>query len=147
MAALHPPPTPHHERAKFLAEKTKPGDLVVALSYDRDNLLYHLDRYGFVGDILSFPSWLDNQIGWVDTEADLAAAQDGRLQRDAETLTASIREVLAQKGKVFLLLDWLDPNGTGERGPLNRALADTLTRAGIRFKFADKRLQVLTMEW
>ena len=32
MAALRPPPTIHHERAKFLSQKTNPGDLVVALS-------------------------------------------------------------------------------------------------------------------
>ncbi len=63
------------------------------------------------------------------------------------SLTDSIREVLAQKGSVYLLLDWLDPNGTGERGPLHRALADTLTRTGIRFEISDERLQVLAMEW
>lgn len=147
MAALRPPPTVHHERAKFLAQKTNPGDLVVALSYDRDYLLYYLDRYGFAGEIVSFPSWLDHQIGWVDTEADLAATRDGRLQRDAETLTNSIRQVLAGKGRVFLLLDWLDPNGSGERDPLHRALADTLAQAGLRFIVADERLKVLALEW
>ena len=147
MAALRPPPTIHHERAKYLAQKTNAGDLVVALSYDRDYLLYYLNRFGFAGKIVSFPSWLDHQIGWVDTDADIAAVQDGRLQRDAETLTASIREVLAQEGRVYLLLDWLDPNGTGERGPLHRALADTLTQARLRMTVADELLQVLTVGW
>lgn len=147
MAALHPPPTPHHERAKYLAEKTNPGDLVVAFSYDRDYLLYHLDQYEFAAEIVSFPSWLDHQIGWVDTEADLAAAGDGRLHRDAETLTDSIREVLAKEGKVFLLLDWLDPNGNGERGPFHRTLADVLNQAGLRLTVANERLQVLTVGW
>ena len=147
MAALHAPATPHHERAKYLAQKTNSGDLVVALSYDRDYLLYHLDQYGFAARIVSFPSWLDHQIGWVDTEADLIAARDGRLDRDAKTLTDSIRHVLADNGRVFLLLDWLDPNGTGERGPLHRVLTESLTRVGLRLIVADERLRVLAVRW
>ncbi|HNQ22380.1 MAG TPA: glycosyltransferase family 39 protein [Phycisphaerae bacterium] len=117
-----PPPSPAHLRAEKLTRLAGSGGLAIAFSYDRDYLLYYLHRAGFAGRIISFPTWLDEQIGWVDTEADLARAATGALDREVERVLREVEGCRAQGDRVFLLGDSLDPLGTGPREVLHQRL-------------------------
>ena len=99
---------------------------MIAFSYDRAGLLYYLHRAGFTGQIVSFPSWLDTQVGWVDTEADLAR----ELTPEVERLLAKCRTQHARSRQVFLLIDYHAWNQEGPRHAVNRHLLDALVAAG-----------------
>ena len=125
--------SPHHRRADRIAEVTEPGDLVIALSYDRDYLLYYLHRADFVGEIMSFPSWLDRQVGWLDTRADTEAARSESLDGDADSLLLRITETISANRKVFILEDSMNrPGNPGPRTIINEHLLARLREAGYR---------------
>jgi hypothetical protein len=142
MAALHPPPTFHNVRAQRMAQLTSPGDLVIAFSYDRDYLQYYLHRAGFQADIASFPSWLERQVGWVDTEADLARERAGLLEQDAARLIERIGAVLARDGQVWILGDSIAPAGKGARGRINERLLGAIANTGYTLEVIDPELMI-----
>ena len=117
-------------RANFLAKSCEPGDLVIAFSYDRDGLLYYLHRAGFAGEIVSFPSWLDGQVGWVDTATDLARIAIGELEPDLERLLTDCRHRLGEGHQVFRLSDYYDWDNAGPRNAVNHYLLDALVAHG-----------------
>ncbi|MBI4719538.1 MAG: glycosyltransferase family 39 protein [Planctomycetes bacterium] len=134
-----PPPSRAHLRAERLAALCGPGDLVIAFSYDRDYLRYDLHRAGFRGRIVSFPSWLELQLGWVDTRSDLSPERMARLPEDAQALLGIIHDVLARDGRVWLLADSMDRAGSAyDRRPINGALLQALRDAGFEFGLADE---------
>jgi hypothetical protein len=145
MAALKPPPTVHNRRAQRLAELTSPGDLVITFSYDRDHLQYYLHQAGSQGQIVSYPSWLQSQIGWVDTEADLAPERGAAFDRDTALQLELIESVAARGGQVFLLADSLDPEGTGPRAAINRRLLKATAEAGYEGQSVDSNLLILRL--
>ncbi len=146
MHALKPAPTIHHRRAERLADLTSAGDLIVAFSYDRDHLLYYLYRAGCRADITSFPSWLDAQIGWVDTEADLARGQSEALEEDAVRQLEQMKSTLSRGDGVWLLADSINPNGTGPRGSINGRLFKAIAEAGLRLRAADEELLIARLQ-
>ncbi len=145
MAAFDPPASPPRVRARALAKLAGPDDLVIAFSYDRDYLFYYLNRAGFAGRIASFPSWLDGQIGWLDTDADLASERSGLLAEDAARLVGRMDGVIARGGRGWLLADWLDPHGTGARGPINDWLLRAAHEAAYRIEVVDEDLLILAL--
>ncbi len=145
MASLKPPATFHNVRAHRLAELVGSGDLVIAFSYDRDYLLYYLHRAGFAGRIVSYPSWLDRQIGWVDTQGDLAPDRSGLLIQDALDRIALIDSVTAQGGRVWLLDDSIEARGGKARSRINARLLTTVAAAGYNTRPADEDLLIVEL--
>ena len=129
-------------RAEFLAQKCAPEDLVIAFSYDRAGLFYYLHRAGFAGEIVSFPSWLDTQVGWVDTETDLARD----LTPEVEQLLAKCRARHARGGQVFLLTDYHDWNHEGPRHAVNRHLLEALVTEGYEALAAFPEAKIWRLE-
>lgn len=143
MAALRPPPTFHNLRAQRLAELTTADDLVVAFSYDKDYLAYYLYRAGFDARIVSFPSWLDRQVGWVDTDADLAPGHAERLKRDAAERVAEVEATKAGGGRVFLLVDSLATATDHPRYAIAEYLLRALRNAGFTTSVVNDDLLIL----
>ena len=139
MAALKPPPTFHNLRAQRLAEIAGKDDLVVAFSYDRDYLLYCLDRAHFAGRIVSFPSWLDDQIGWVDTAADRSPEKAEALGADADSLVGEIEKAVDRGNTVWLLGDSHERGGDWPRTSINRRLITALAESGYEGEPFDMR--------
>jgi len=127
--AWRPPPSPHRQRAEELARLAGPDDLAVTLSYDREYMLYYLRRAGFKGRIVSFPSWLDNQVGWLDTDEDLSDA--ARLARDAGQMARSLAQCLDAGLRVWWLKDSMPPS---RRFEINRHLEELLKSDGFTLK-------------
>ncbi|UCE58651.1 MAG: glycosyltransferase family 39 protein [Phycisphaerales bacterium] len=144
MAALKPPPTLHKLRAMRLAEIAHPGDLVVTFSYDRDYLLYYLHRAGFAGRIVSYPSWLDGQIGWLDTAADLETDTDVSLS-DAAGRVGEIDSTLRAGNRVWFLLDSHELRGRSVRSEINDVLLDALAGAGFYSDLFDGDLWIFSV--
>jgi len=145
MTALKPPPTFHNLRARELARLTAPGDLVIALSYDRDYLTYYLHRAGFRTRMVSFPSWLEGQVGWVDTAADLAPGRARRLQDDANDRVELVLRVKAAGGRVFLLADSIGGSSSDPRAPITEVLLTALRHAGLEPAVVDEGLLILEL--
>jgi len=141
-------PSLAHQRAKRIAELTAPGDLVIAFSYDRDYLLYDLHRAGFRGQIRSFPTWLENQVGWIDTSSDLSPDRRTALQESAESLAHEAQAVLSRGEKVFILADSADATNEGPRAQIDGALLEKLRGKGCETQLAnaDMRIYLLTCE-
>lgn len=129
---LNPPVTasPNQQRAARVAAHTAAGDVVIALSYDRWALHYELHRAGFRGIVRSFPSWIDRQVGWVDTRADLAALEAGRVRQDAVSLLSDIRETYADGARMWLLADSMDLKNVGARAAIHGELIAAIADAG-----------------
>jgi hypothetical protein len=137
LLAADPPPSVHRLRAERITELTNEKDLVIAFSYDRDYLQYYLHRAGFKSTIRSFPTWLENQIGWVDTEADLRRLEGAK--QDAAALAGSIARKVEAGGNVYILADSIDPQGAGPRAAISALLIEALeeNRLGIEPADAD----------
>jgi len=146
MAALKPPPTFHNLRAERIANLARPGDLVVAFSYDRDYLLYYLHRHGFEGSIVSYPSWLDGQIGWVDTVSDLDPEKTALLVQDAIECVKQLDATIRRGGRGWLLLDSLARQGASPRVEINRRFFDALSDTGYHVDVVDVDLLIFTVE-
>lgn len=146
---LNPPrePSAAARRAARLAERTDARDVVVALSYDRWGLHYALHRAGFRGAVRSFPSWLDRQVGWVDTRSDVQALADGRVGEDAQRLAAELRSHAAAGGRVWLLGDSLDVEHRGPRAAIHAELGRALAESGFSVDVADDELLVFEARW
>lgn len=140
--AFHPPTSFHRVRAERLAELTGPNDLVVAFSYDRDYLTYYLHRAGFGGALCSFPTWLEAQVGWVDTKADLGRIAEA--VKDGARLALQVRQALTQGATVAVLSDSMDVKGMGPRSPVNRAFLDALSAVGVGVHPFDLELGIHT---
>ncbi|MBI1824952.1 MAG: glycosyltransferase family 39 protein [Planctomycetes bacterium] len=134
-----------HRRAQRIAELTSPGDLVIAFSYDRDYLLYDLHRAGFRGQIRSFPTWLENQVGWLDTSSDLSPDRRAALRESAEMLAREAQTVLSRGGIVFILADSADPTNEGPRAEINRALLDKFQSLGCEIVQADEAMRIFAL--
>lgn len=137
---LNPPlaASPNQQRAVWVAELTAAGDVVIALSYDRWALYYELHRAEFRGVVRSFPSWIDRQVGWVDTQDDLAALADGRVQVDARRLAEEMTEHSRAGAKVWLLADSLDVKNVGARAAIHAELIAAMGAAGLALEGADE---------
>ncbi len=146
MAALTPPPTFHHVRALELADLSSPGDLVIVFSYDREYLSYYLHRAGFEAKIVSYPSWLDGQIGWVDTAADIAPERADALREDAARWAADIEAVLDADHRVWLLVDSTSRRGPGPRTPVNAHLFEALHAKGLVTEMVDSDVGLLSVK-
>ena len=140
--ALDPPRTFQRVRAARMATLAGERDIVVALSADKDYLAYYLHRAAFAGRVVSFPSWLDRQIGWYDTESDTSAAMMGSVADDAAERARLVKRVLEGGGPAFLLASFLDPNDTGKRGGIHRVFQDALREVGLTWTMADVDLGV-----
>ncbi|RJP40685.1 MAG: hypothetical protein C4547_02470 [Phycisphaerales bacterium] len=120
------PPLPawHRQRAEWLAESAAAGDMALVLSYDAEYLTYHLDQAGFQGRLVTFPTWLEGQIGWIDTAADLS--DEARLSADAETVAARLTDALAAGRAMWWLKDSQPPDSprTAVNAHLERRLRD-----------------------
>ena len=145
MAALKPPPTFHNLRAERIANLARPGDLVVAFSYDRDYLLYYLHRHGFAGRVIGYPSWLDGQIGWVDTASDLDPEEAASLEQDALECVKQLDATIRRAGRVWLLFDSLARQASSARTEINRRLFDTLSDTGYHVDVVDVDLLIFTV--
>jgi hypothetical protein len=143
IALLKPPPSFHNVRAQRLAQLAGPDDLVIALSYDRDYLQYYLHRAGFAGRIVSYPSWIDRQVGWVDSEADLAPAKAPLLQKDAAERIGLVDTVVADGGRVWLLADSIEARGVEARSKINNHLLTAAAAAGYETRIVDEKLLIL----
>ena len=106
-------------------------------------MLYYLNRAGFEGRIVSFPSWLDAQIGWVDTDADLAHERRTTLKQDAVKQLERIESVIAEGNQVWILVDSMAPSGTEPRATINDELFVAITEAGYGMEVADSELLIL----
>ncbi len=124
--AWRPPPSPHRTRAEELARLAGPDDLAVTFSYDREYLLYYLRHAGFEGRIVSFPSWLDRQVGWIDTDEDLSDTD--RLWRDAVQMVGLLSRSLDVGARVWWVRDSLPPS---RRVEINRHLEEALRSDGF----------------
>jgi hypothetical protein len=111
-------PSLHRLRADRLAGMTRNDDRVVAFSYDRDYLQYYLYRAGFAGRLSAYPSWLERQMGWLDTDADLADAKAQALDEDARQQAVAIVDAVHRGHRAFVLGDSLDPQSTGRRASI-----------------------------
>lgn len=137
MAALKPQPSFHHVRAERLTERSNAGDLALAFSYDRDYLTYYLHRADFPGRIVSYPSWLDRQIGWVDTPADSREQMIPALRRDANERVKLIGDVLDRGDRVWMLWDSMDRQGSSPRSAIYGHFARSADTAGLRIESVD----------
>ncbi|MHC4698180.1 MAG: glycosyltransferase family 39 protein [Planctomycetota bacterium] len=154
MAALKAEPTVANRRAQRLAELAEPGDLAITFSYDRDYLLYYLHRAGFTGRIVGFPSWLNQQVGWVDLEPELTPDKVASLTEDTAAFVEDVNAVIEQGSSVWLLLDSHEHrvNAQGRRvswprAEINRFLADALADAGLQRAVADSELLISSIHW
>ena len=142
LITLQPPPSFAHLRADRLAALTEPGDLAIAFSYDRAGMLYYLDRAGFAGEIESFPRWLDDQVGWVDTQRDFARAQGSDWPAELMGVVADVEHRLDEGHRVLLLSDSLDRIGSSPRAALHEPLFAALRNAGLEASAADGELGI-----
>lgn len=140
MDALRPGPSFPRVRAEHVAALAGEGDLVIALSYDRAYLRYYLHRAGFRGEIVSFPGWLDLQVGWLDTSSDLMRRPE--VQSEAQAMLTRIDERLTQGSQVLWLEDSLDREGAGPRAGINEVLLETLQHAGLKLTTVDEALGI-----
>lgn len=140
------PQSLHHLRADKLATLAGEDDLVIAFSYDRDYLLYYLHRAGFEGKIVSFPSWLEPQIGWLDTKADSAVDRAEDLQKDAVNRLRLIEQVQQNGGQVWLLGDSIDPESAGPRSTINELLIEKIEDAGYQIKLIDEEMIIYSLQ-
>jgi hypothetical protein len=127
----------HRLRAERLAQLAGPADLVIAFSYDRDYLAYYLHRSGFRGTIRSFPTWLEQQVGWIDTPADLGRLDEAAA--DARRLGEDMDRRLAAGEQVYLLGDSIDPES---RRPIQQAILSVFELLGLSVRLMDPDLLI-----
>lgn len=142
MFALRPGPTLAHARAERIAALTGPRDIVVAFSADKDDLGYYAYRAGCAARVVSFPSWLDKQIGWLDTASDTSPAMVDAVASDAAARVRLIRRAISTGARVFVLDDALDPDGVRPRSRLRRVFDARLRDAGIDRVAVDRPLGI-----
>ena len=140
--ALKPPTSFHRARAQRMAALTESNDVVLTLSYDRYYLNYYLHRYGFRGEVASYPSWLDRQVGWLDTAADIAPGRRSELVADADTRVEMIESALGDGRRVFFLADSSDPQGGGPRRVIAETLHQCLDARAIRGSVIDETFMI-----
>lgn len=139
--ALRPPPSLPRVRAEWLAQNSSAGDYVITFRYDRDGLLYYFDRSDGSAEVLSFPGWLDGQIGWVDSETDLERA--GELTASASVLAGRAAAALDAGRAVLILLDGTTPPEDSAAATVNGVLREALTAHGIQMRLASRDLMIL----
>ncbi|UCF33196.1 MAG: glycosyltransferase family 39 protein [Phycisphaerales bacterium] len=142
LTLMDAPATFHRLRAQRLAELCDAGDLVISFTYDREYLLYYLDRFGFTGEMTSFPSWIDRHVGWIDTVSDAAPEREVELERDAEAHAQRVSALLNADGRVWILRDFHDPEGTSLRAPINARLIKALYDEGFSLELADGNTRI-----
>lgn len=140
IVSFAPPASFHRVRAERLAELAAPGDFVIALAYDRDYLGYYLNRAKFQGEIRSFPSWLEQQVGWVDTAADLRRLPEA--QGDARKIASEAQRRLLAGNRVLLLADSTDPKGEGARQPIHAQVLESFLERGLSVRSADASMLI-----
>ncbi len=129
-------------RAEGIAALAGSDDLVITFSYDRDAMLYYLHRAGCDATLRSYPGWLDTQIGWIDSEADLAGDREGAAVRDAKDLAVMVSGRISDGDLVFLVTDSSDPEGQGPRSLLGSNLITSLREAGLVTVEADREMLI-----
>jgi len=131
------PPTFHHRRAERLAALTNSGDVAVVFSYDREYIAYYLDRAGFEGTMLSFPTWPEDQVGWIHTPTDFTRLEAGDVAENARRLADRLRQATAAGHNAFLVADFMELRGPTDRSAINDVLRQTLRARGFTGRPAD----------
>lgn len=130
-------------RAERLAALAEDKDLVITLHYDHYAMVYYLHRAGMRARVVSFPSWLGLQVGWVDTRADLAALSQGRVAEDARGLVGRVADTLRAGGRVWLAADSIDAFGPNRRQQIHLVLEQALQAAGMTGRVVEGNLAVI----
>ncbi len=130
-------------RAQRLAALADDKDLVITLHYDHYAMVYYLHRAGMRARVVSFPSWLGLQVGWVDTRADLAALAQGRVAEDARRLVEEVANTLGVGGRVWLAGDSIDAFGPNRRQAIHQVLVQALHNAGMTGRVVEGNLAVI----
>jgi len=133
-------------RAEAIASRARADDLIITFSYDRDAMSYYYDRAGGGAATRSFPSWLDDQIGWVDSEADLCEKRRPALVADARALAQLAREKVRNGHRVFLMADSSDPRNEGRRAELRAVLVEALRKADLQLRLVDAVMLIERIE-
>jgi len=107
----------------------------VVLVDDPWHLIYDLHRRGFEGELVTFPSILDRQIGWRDVGAELAETE--LLQVEAEALAARTRRRL-QNGEDAWVLVRNYASEDDRTLDVDRILFAALNGAGIEIEIAEQ---------
>ena len=130
--------TLHYRRAAALARIARAEDLILCFEYDADELAYPLARAGVSAKTVSFPSWLDRQIGWVDHALELRPSRREAHRQDAAERAELVAETLRAGRQVWLLDDSLfaglapDDRSAVPQRMINQHLRVALFRAGMR---------------
>jgi len=132
----------YRSRAEAVASLAGADDLVITFSYDRDAMLYYLHRAGCDARIRSFPGWLDEQIGWVDSSVDLSQKRRPAAIADAQELAEIALGYIEKGQRVFLAADTMDPESEGLRSELHTVLLASLREAGLGTVGADREMLI-----
>jgi hypothetical protein len=123
------------ERMDSLVEHAGERGWVVLVD-DPWHLIYDLHRRGFGGELVTFPSVLDRQIGWRDVGAELAETE--LLQVEAEALAARTRRRL-QSGEDAWVLVRNYGSEDDRTLDVDRILFAALNGAGIEIEIAEQK--------
>ncbi|MHC5108450.1 MAG: glycosyltransferase family 39 protein [Planctomycetota bacterium] len=138
MSAENPPDTMHKKRGQRVAELTDDGAIVVTFSHDWEYTAYYAERAGFAGSMIAFPSWLNDQVGWLDSKSDFEKLESGLVQQDAQSFAEFLAaEVVAGK-KVMLMMDSLAYLGRDVRAPINSMLVRKLGQHALEAMQVDR---------
>jgi len=132
----------YRSRAEAIASLAGADDLVMTFSYDRDAMLYYLHRAGCDARVRSFPGWLDEQIGWVDSSVDLSQKRRPAAIADAQELAEIALGYIEKGHRVFLAADTMDPESEGPRSELHTVLLTTLRGAGLGTVGGDRKMLI-----
>lgn len=126
------------ERVALLADRTNAGDLIITQNMYRWHLVYELHRQRFDGEVRSFPSWHDKQVGWSDPVAELQDTR--RLVGDAQR-TADLIQHMLDQGKGVYLLTFGEPDEPAT--DVARLFLQVLAQRGFRFEPVDEWLGLI----
>lgn len=132
----------HQARAKALARQAEDGSLAITFSYDWEFLAFYLQRAGYSGELLAFPTWLNHQIGWLDHEDDFRKLQRGEVDENAHAVSTFLGEQLSKGTTVFVLGDSLTLKGGPGRTAVNHPLIDRLSAAPFNATIIDRQFLI-----
>lgn len=122
-----------HERARRIAERVSPDDLVVSVGMYRWFMDHEWRTLGFSPELRSFPSQHDRQLCWRDVERERQDSQE--IKRDMDRLLASMTEALNNGRQVWVL--WLaDP--TDKNWQVDGLLLERLRQSRFDFVPVDE---------
>ncbi len=144
--SLSPPPSLAHLRANRIAKLTKPNDLMITFSYDNDYLKYYLYREDCLATLISFPSWLDKQVGWIDTNRDLSPDRATKLTQDATLQVKRVTRSIDDGQRVWLIGDSMDRSESYSRRPINNILISQLLENDFALRTESETLGIYEIQ-